>query len=232
MMKGLALLGAPKAQWPCDIKKQITTIKQIAGLLIGVDRGSLLLEELGFIPDLAVGDFDSLQKFELAKIQQNVADIRYSVPEKDLTDTELMLRYAFENYHLDHLTVIGATGGRLDHFLTNLFMLLKPEFNRYAEKIKFLDLQNSFKFYKSGTHVIKKEKDYTYFGVVPLAAVQDLNIIGAKYDLQNYSTKIPVSLSSNEFLSGKNHFKLSFKTGIVAVIQSKDVDRYQNFNFR
>ncbi|RMC49004.1 thiamine diphosphokinase [Lactobacillus sp. ESL0228] len=231
-MKGLALLGAPKAQWPCDIKKQIVAVQQMAGLLIGVDRGSLLLEELGFVPDLAVGDFDSLQKFELAKIQKNVADIRYSVPEKDLTDTELMLRYAFENYHLDHLTAIGATGGRLDHFLTNLFMLLKPEFNGYAEKIEFLDLQNSFEFYNSGTHIIRKKKDYTYFGVVPLNVVQDLSIVGAKYDLQSYSTKIPVSLSSNEFLSEKDYFKLSFTTGTVAVIQSKDVDRYQNFDFR
>lgn len=45
-----------------EYKNDFTLAQQKNDLLIGVDRGSLLLEEMGLIPDLAIGDFDSLEK--------------------------------------------------------------------------------------------------------------------------------------------------------------------------
>lgn len=57
-MKAYALLGGPTDLWPKDIKEKLAN----ADLIIGVDRGALFLEELGIIPDVAVGDYDSLQK--------------------------------------------------------------------------------------------------------------------------------------------------------------------------
>lgn len=227
-MKAIALLGAPKTQWPLNLKQIVTLFKKNGDLVIGVDRGSLLIEEMGLIPDFAVGDFDSLKKTELAKIECDTADIRYSVPEKDLTDTELAVRYAFQDYHVETLTLVGSTGGRLDHFLTTLFMMLKPEFKPFVEKVEILDQQNSIKFYNSGKHNVKRLPNYTYFGIVPLTAVQNLKIVNAKYNLINFTSDYPVSLSSNEFLPKKSEFSLSFAKGIVAVIQSKDIIRYQN----
>lgn len=227
-MKAIALLGAPKMQWPLDLKPKLAAFKKNNDLVIGVDRGGLLIEEMGLIPDLVVGDFDSLQKTELAKIECDTADIRYSVSEKDLTDTELAIGYAFEDYQVETLTLVGSTGGRLDHFLTTLFMMLKPEFYPFVEKVEILDQQNSIKFYKPGKHKIKKLPTYTYFGVAPLTGVQKLKITDAKYNLADFTNDFPVSLSSNEFLPEKSDFTLSFQKGVVAVIQSKDINRYQN----
>ena len=227
-MKAWALLGAPKQLWPKGLNRQLFTAKKSGDLIIGVDRGALLLKEMGMKIDVAEGDFDSLQKNELRLIEQNVRDIRYSLPEKDLTDTEMAIRCAFIDYHVSYLTLFGATGGRLDHFLSNLFMVLKPEFNQFAEKIELIDQQNSIRFYNYGHHVIKKLSTYKYFGVIPLTAVKNLTIAGAKYNLTDFKGINPVSFSSNEFLSNKDHFNLSFKKGTVAVIQSRDIDRFQN----
>ena len=227
-MKAWALLGAPKQLWPKGLNRQLFTAKKSGDLIIGVDRGALLLKEMGMKIDVAEGDFDSLQKNELRLIEQNVRDIRYSLPEKDLTDTEMAIRCAFIDYHVSYLTLFGATGGRLDHFLSNLFMVLKPEFNQFAEKIELIDQQNSIRFYNYGHHVIKKLSTYKYFGVIPLTAVKNLTIAGAKYNLTDFKGINPVSFSSNEFLSDKDHFNLSFKKGTVAVIQSRDVNRFQN----
>lgn len=227
-MRAIALLGAPKTQWPVNLDRKLNEFKKNGGLIIGVDRGSLLIEEMGITPDLVVGDFDSLKKAELAQIESNVSDIRYSVAEKDLTDTEMAVGYAFMDYRVESLTLVGSTGGRLDHFLTTLFMMLKPEFNQFVEKVEILDQQNSIRFYKPGKHVVNKLPTYTYFGIVALTAVQNLNIANAKYDLTDFSYAFPVSLSSNEFLPKKTNFVLSFEKGIVAVVQSKDINRYQN----
>ncbi|WEV36339.1 thiamine diphosphokinase [Lactobacillus sp. ESL0677] len=227
-MKAIALLGGPEAEWPQEIKQRLLTAQGQGDLLIGVDRGSILLEQLGFTPDLAVGDFDSLKQKELTKIACDVPDVRYSVPEKDFTDTELMIRDVFNDYQVEKLTLLGATGGRIDHFLVNLLMLLNPAVNQFAEQVEILDRQNRINFYNSGNHVVPRQTGYTYFGVVPLTAVTQLNITNAKYNLSDYDGSYPVAFSSNEFLPQANSFNLSFIKGTVAIIQAKDIDRYQN----
>lgn len=227
-MKAYALLGGPEEEWPQNIKNDFVLAQQKNDLLIGVDRGSLLLEEMGLIPDLAIGDFDSLEKSELAKIDSSVPDIRYSSPIKDATDSELMVKIAFEDYHLDSLTILGATGGRIDHFLVNLFMILNPKINRYAEKITLLDKQNLLNFYIPGQHVINRKAGYNYVGVADLSGVKDLNIEGARYELANYSNSYPLIFGSNEFLPDKDTFEISFKKGTVAIIYSKDINRFHN----
>lgn len=227
-MKSYALLGALKQLWPDDLKQQFLIANRTGDLVIGVDRGALLLQEMGIKVDVAEGDFDSLQKNELAEIEKKIADIRYSNPEKDWTDAELVIRCAFLDYRVSHLTLFGATGGRLDHFLSNLFMVLKPEFNQFAEKITLIDQQNLISFYNAGKHLVKRQLGYEYFGVVNLTKVLNLNINGAKYNLAKFSSANPVSFSSNEFLPEKDAFELSFKRGVVAVVQSKDINRFQN----
>ena len=107
-------------------------------------------------------------------------------------------------------------------------MFIKPLFNQFAEKIEIIDQQNSIRFYNEGQHLIEKLPTYKYFGVISLTAIQNLKITGAKYNLSEFNGNNPVSFSSNEFLSDKNQFELSLKKGTVAVIQSKDIDRFQN----
>lgn len=227
-MKAYALLGGPREQWPANIKTLLTEAQKQGELLIGVDRGSLFLEEMGFIPDLAVGDFDSLKKNELARIESTIPDLRYSNPVKNFTDSELMLLAAFKDYRVSELTLLGASGGRLDHFLVNLLMLLNPVLRPFAYKVIMLDCQNLVRFYLPGKHMIKKEIGYHYFGVGALSPVKKLTIAGARYNLSNYNSSYPRIFSSNEFLRERPIFCLSFKAGLVIVIFSKDIDRFAN----
>ncbi|CCI85735.1 PTS family maltose glucose porter, IIABC component [Lactobacillus pasteurii DSM 23907 = CRBIP 24.76] len=228
-MIAYALLGGPKEEWPIDIKDILLKAQNNHDLIIGVDRGSLLLEELGITPDLAVGDYDSLKKAELAQIEHSVADIRYSNPIKNYTDSELMIRIAFEEYQVDSLVILGATGGRIDHFLVNMFMMLNPDVRQYSEKIVLLDRQNKIRYYLPGQHKIAWE-NYPYFGVATLSAVDNLTIAEAKYHLENYSVAYPQIFSSNEFADKGKDFKLSFAKGMVSVIFSKDLERFYHLN--
>lgn len=227
-MRAYALLGGPETEWPDNIKEIFSKAKTENNLIVGVDRGSLLLKEMGIIPDLAIGDFDSLRKEELNQIENNVADIRYSNPIKDLTDSELMLQVVFEDYQADDLVILGASGGRLDHFLVNILMPLNPQIKKFAPKIALLDQQNLIRYYLPGRHIITKYHGYPYFGVGNLSPVKELEISRARYDLSNYSNTYPRMFSSNEFKKDKNSFELSFKEGLVIIIFAKDIDRFQN----
>ncbi|GAA2952736.1 thiamine diphosphokinase [Lactobacillus kefiranofaciens subsp. kefirgranum] len=229
-MKAYALLGGPTDLWPQNIQAQFRQAQAQGDLIIGVDRGSLFLEELGIIPDLVVGDFDSLQKKDLAQIENSVADIRYSNPVKDWTDTELMLQTAFRDYAIQNLTIFGATGGRIDHFLTNLWMILNPAIRSFASRLTFIDQQNLIKFFNPGRHTVTKKEIYPYIGFASLTSIRDFNIIGARYKLKNYSSDYPRVFASNEFLTGHEQFEISFAKGMIAAIYSKDVDRFHNLS--
>ena len=116
---------------------------------VGVDGGCLKLLEQGLPLDIAVGDFDSVSETDLRKIRTQAKQVVQSVPEKNDTDLELALKAAFEAYPDAAVTVYGAFGGRLDHFLSNIFFAdrSRPSSLHGADPIsrrsKSLDLQTS-----------------------------------------------------------------------------------------
>lgn len=87
--------------------------------IICADGGMDLLAKINLTPDLIVGDFDSASSPNLFP---NVDRICLQV-RKDDTDTmhcvETALQRGFENF-----LFLGATGGRIDHTLANLSILL------------------------------------------------------------------------------------------------------------
>ncbi|GHP12848.1 thiamine pyrophosphokinase [Lentilactobacillus fungorum] len=213
------LVGGPIELWPQQLKDG-----NVSGDWIGVDRGNLHLIEMGIDPLVAIGDFDSLQPNEYQLMKAHVQDIRQSIPEKDDTDTQLGLKVALDEYHADRLDIYGATGGRLDHFLANLWMVLEPRFQKYAPKIRMIDQQNTLTFFLPGEYTIKKEPDKKYLAFVALTPMAHLTLFDEKYQLNDYQVKRPISLASNEFVGNEARFK--FASGVMCVIQSKDINRY------
>jgi len=93
-----------------------------AWLTIGVDGGALVLERHGMRPDWVVGDFDSLAAADLERLQAAGAQVRRFPPAKDESDMEIALVLARE-LGASTVAILGATGNRLDHTVTNLAML-------------------------------------------------------------------------------------------------------------
>ncbi|QNQ80275.1 thiamine diphosphokinase [Lactobacillus sp. PV034] len=226
-MRAVAVLGGPIANWPIDIKEKIKKAQASGAVVAASDRGSLFLLELGIIPDLAVGDFDSLRKVELDKIEEKVKDIRYAKPEKDETDSELLFLTLFEDYQIEQVELYGATGGRLDHFFVNLFTFLNAPLNKYMGQVRIIDQQNLILFLKPGTNSLQPLASYNYLGVGNLTPVRNLNIEGAKYPLKQFSSHSPRMFSSNEFIK-QNQIKVTFDEGDVIAIYSRDQERFSN----
>lgn len=222
----MALLGGPKELWPDDLKKHLQHVQESGKQLLGVDRGSLLLLEEGVVPDIAIGDFDSLKAGELDEVERQVSEIRYSQPVKDWTDSELMLQAAFQDYEDTSLTIYGATGGRLDHFLVNLLTFLKPEFRPYLEKVQLIDQQNVVEYRHAGKHHITPITGYPYIGIVALTPIDRLTIRGARYQLDHFSSKVPIAFASNEFLPRTSGFEVSLDQGVICLIYSRDRHRF------
>ena len=91
--------------------------------LIAVDGGLAPVKALGLVPDMIVGDLDTAEP-SLVEAFKEFPYIIWDIhaPEKDETDTELALRKAMAS-GCTHITILGATGGRFDHMLANVFLL-------------------------------------------------------------------------------------------------------------
>lgn len=187
---------------------------------VGIDRGSLYIVEKGWPLNLAVGDFDSLTKEEQRTVQKQAQKLIQAQAEKEDTDTQLALAWTIKNFPDADITIIGATGGRLDHFLANLWLPLEPRFQNVAHQIKLKDHQNSIAYYLPGDYVVKKEVGMDYLAYCCLTPVTNLTLAESKYILDHVDVEVPTSYASNEFI-GENA-SLSFDTGMIAVIQSCD----------
>ena len=220
-MKAIALLGGPKEEWPQNLANKIKLAQKKGALIMASDRGSLFLLELGIVPDVALGDYDSLTNHERQLVESKVKDMRYSNPVKDFTDSEMLYYAAFIDYRVDDLIVYGATGGRLDHFLVNMYAVLKAPFDQFKEQIKFVDKQNIVRFFGKGRHLISYNSDYKYLGIGTLTEVKDFSIRDAKYDLAPVDLKVPTMYSSNEYLR-QQAVTVSCKLGVFIVINSRD----------
>lgn len=207
------LAGAPTELWPDDLFQE-------PGLWIGADRGAWRLYERGLPMMMAVGDFDSLTDTELATLQAHLQanEIMHVQAEKDETDTELALLYA-QRQQPDQIKVFGATGGRVDHLLSNLWLMANPVFDAIVEKTQFIDRLNVVSYVQPGEKEVYQIPGTKYLGFMPLNDVKDFQIIDAKYPL-SLTDNVAKMWSSNEFKADIVH--ISFKTGIVMVTQSKD----------
>ncbi|VDG19797.1 thiamine diphosphokinase [Lactobacillus sp.] [Lactiplantibacillus mudanjiangensis] len=206
------LVGGPTTSWPDGLA-------QLPGPWVGADRGALRLVKLGIQPAIAVGDFDSIDATELQTVKQALTGTVVVKPDQDQTDTQLAVKTIFQRLAPDELCIYGATGGRLDHLLANLWLVLDPQFRPWAPQIKLIDRQNSVRFFLPGEYQIQKEADKRYLAFVPLMPTH-LTLYDAKYQLHDAVNDYPISWASNEFVGETSHF--SFDQGVVAVIQSRD----------
>lgn len=171
-------------------------------------------------PDVIVGDFDSVWDEALSYFRSQPDIVFHKLnPVKDDTDTEYAIRLAIE-MGADAITLLGATGTRLDHVLGNI-ELLGIGLERQVE-ICILDPHNRIRMIDHGI-VLEKSRQYgRYVSLIPYTKrVEQLTLKGFKYPLCNYSLKGFCSLGvSNEIVEEKA--EILFKEGILLVIESGD----------
>lgn len=96
-----------------------------SGFIVAVDGSANKLIDLGIIPDVIIGDFDSLQ----AKRIKNVKLIE--TPDQNKTDFRKTLDWCIEKNILN-ISIFGISGKSDDHFLANYYTLCD-----FSEKISW-----------------------------------------------------------------------------------------------
>ena len=92
-------------------------------VIVCADGAARHLRSLDIIPAHIVGDMDSIDENTLAYFRRKGSQTEVFPAGKDETDTELALMKAFE-LNPDEIWILGALGGRIDHALANISLLV------------------------------------------------------------------------------------------------------------
>lgn len=182
--------------------------------IICADGGARHLYPLGVIPDIIIGDMDSLsQEMQTYFEERGSRFIRYSEA-KDETDTQLALEYACD-LAPEEIYVFGAFGSRIDHVTANISLLVTGA--KRDIPVRLID-EWCEAFVVSREHVIAGEIGQTV-SLLPLSdEVTGITLGGFEYPLENGVMEIgkPYGIS-NRLIAAKG--VITVKTGYLLVIR-------------
>ena len=96
-----------------------------ADVIVAADGAAAWLVAHGRPPHLLVGDMDSIDPVLLEQLAAAGCRLVRHPTHKDETDTELALHEAAA-LGARRITILGALGGRIDHAMANIMLLLMP----------------------------------------------------------------------------------------------------------
>ena len=187
---------------------------------VGVDGGALRLLDQRLPMEVAIGDFDSVTKEQRDLIHGAANTIVQLPSEKDDTDFEAALLWVKEHYEGTPIHVLGSFGGRVDHEISTLWTMMRPDLAPLIPYVVFEDATNVVNFIQPGTYTIEKMDFTKYLSFISMTPVENLTLQNVKYTLDSKSYAYPVALVSNEFTSDK--MTISFTKGLILVAQTRD----------
>lgn len=185
-------------------------------VVLCADGGMKYAQQLGLIPDAVVADFDSSSSpipcRELIRL----------TPEKDDTDTQHCVALAIAR-GCRQLTLACATGGRIDHFLANLF-LCETAFEAGAN-LTIIDQQNTVFLHGGGYMRFCRAQARRYISIIPLdRRLMGVTLSGMKYSLKDaVLTRTHMVSVSNE--ATEDFFSIEIGQGRALVVFSEDIQK-------
>lgn len=193
---------------------QFEELLKNADVIICADGGLNHLDKIGIYPTMLMGDMDSISQNLLSKYA-SVERLTFPT-RKDATDSELAIDYAV-GLAPKEIILLGMTGRRLDHGLTNLHMLKRIPRNIKASVI---DAHNK---------VYYCDSDFVYTGcvgellsIVPITqAVHGITTRGLDYPLVNETLFFRESRGVSNVVKSPD-VRIEARSGEFFVILSKD----------
>lgn len=222
------------------LKKNIEKAGRENIRLIAADRGLEFFLDYLILPDVVIGDFDSLSEdgknflemqnedipyggmleWKLQKGEGKVVEVVRLRPEKDDSDTQSAMNYAIQN-GAKEIVILGVTGNRVDHLMANFGLLILAQ--KQDTEVALADRYNYMKLIPSGTILKKAEQFGKYVSFFPLGGdVTGLTLEGFKYPLDKYHlTTADSGLTVSNEIS-EEYAKVTYESGTLLMIISRD----------
>ena len=187
--------------------------------VVCADAGMKFCHEAGIMPNLILGDFDSVDGESYEYFQKVCLErMEWFPTHKDETDTELALLRAIDA-RADAITMIGATGTRLDHVMGNIQML-KLALDRKVS-CQIVDAHNRIRMVDKFAELKKTDQFGKYVSLIPLYEAKGVILEGFKYPLNDDTLVFHESWGISNELEAEEGI-ISYREGKLLLIESRD----------
>lgn len=190
--------------------------------VIACDGGLKYIYDIGVIPDMVIGDMDSLiNKNLLDEMKEKNIPVVKLPSMKDDTDTLAGLRYGLQKGYIN-FEIYGALGGRIDHTLANI------------QCLDFLKKNNANGIIKDGNKTIEmlynevriyKEKKYGILSAFAFGGeAKAVTEKGLKYEVDNVTLDTSFPIGTSNEMTGRE-FSISVMDGkLLIYTETKESD--------
>lgn len=182
--------------------------------VVCADGGANKAHSIGIVPQVVVGDLDSISPKVRRDFEERKVTFRTYPPAKDETDLELALLLLKEE-GCNQIDLIGALGGRIDHELGNIFLLV--ELARQGVEGRILDERQILQvLLHSKTLSTKKGALVSLIPMTP--EVTNITLDGLEYPLTGETLTMGFARGiSNVAL--EETVAITFEQGILLVVE-------------
>ena len=160
----------------------IERVLRAADLVIAADGGADRLRGFPRLPDILIGDLDSINDERRASLQAQKVEIIEFPEDKDATDAELAVFEAAER-GATAITILGGRGGpRADHEMANLLLLAHPRLEEVD--VRFLTATTEVRALGPGKHELDVRPGGTISMVPVTETAREVSITGVRWPLK------------------------------------------------
>lgn len=209
-LSALLVAAAPAQPGSCAV---VLRLADEVDLVIGVDGGAALCLECGVVPGVVVGDMDSLPPGASESLLSAGARFVRASTDKDVTDLDIAFEYC-ENHGVDHVTVTGCTGGRVDHTLAAVGTIAR------WSRLRPLIVEGDFEGRVLSPDTAKRASvtpDGKVFSVLAIGGDAAISVTGAKWELDQ-AVLTPLSSLGISNVAGRGGATVEVHEGTVMVI--------------
>jgi len=179
-------------------------------IIICADSGYDHAQKLGLKVSAVVGDFDSIKS-----APKDTITISYP-SKKDFTDTEIAIAYARDKGFTDFL-LLGATGGRMDHSLTNILLL--KNFLERGETAAIVDEHSKIRL--TSSTLCLHEAPGSIVSLVPLSDCYGVCTQSLEYPLSKATLYMGSGLGVSNIMTS-DCASVSIEKGLLLIIIAQD----------
>lgn len=193
-------------------KEAIEKFYRKGDYVICADGGANSAATLGILPNIIIGDLDSITKSNLSFFKKKGVEIR-CIKEQETTDFEKALLYIIE-CNLNNVIVFGAVSSRPDHTLNN-FSVMK----RYYKSINIKIVDKDFEIFYLKNKINLKYVKGKVVSFMAMSYASGITTKGLKYKLKNDSLEFGLREGTLNISSAEN-ISIEKKKGDLLVFLS------------
>jgi len=200
-----------------DLSQAKKIIKK-TDFLIAVDGGASHFKKLKLIPNLVIGDMDSISR------EQRFLFPTIKYPrKKDKTDFELAIDYCLKN-KFQEIIIFGILGDRIDHMMANIFLIAKLQATSCKLQIKIIE--GNKEIFVLNKEIIIKGKIGDEISIIPVSEkLEGITTEGLYYRLIDDTLEFGTTRGvSNVMKETSAKITASGGTGIVIYLNINSTD--------